>query len=374
MSLLGDTIFVSRPAGPGSHRSGSRTPPAAPPLHSGATLVYSFDNLRVMNADTGANRTLPLPAPAGGASDRAMIRIGDSLLLNRGDRAWLYRADLRGAPVDLGPSLRIIPGPSNHEVWLWWDPCAVAPVQGPGCSSAENSYGQGDIQLVDLSGRRIGRRIALPLGAASGGKPGAGWFPTGDVVDGGLVLSNVYGPPNEEVWDPTRSRVIRVFPDGNVLASAGDVVAWMTNGPCVSRCIVHLTNVSTGIARDIPLPTGAVAIDQAAFSPDNQTLAIPVGIGGAWPGHHPTGLVLVDPATRTARLLPGSEQMPSPNFGAFNATWSNSGWLFYTAYGSTQVLAWHPGAQTALILSRIKLPRLPPPSRAGQQLPTLIAL
>jgi hypothetical protein len=88
------------------------------------------------------------------ASDRAMIRIGDSLLLNRGDRAWLYRDDLRGAPVDLGPSLRIIPGPSNHEVWLWWDPFAVAPAQGPGCSSAENSYGQGDIQLVDLSGRR----------------------------------------------------------------------------------------------------------------------------------------------------------------------------------------------------------------------------
>lgn len=327
-----------------------------------------------MNADTGASRTLPLPAPAGGASDRAMVRMGDSLLLNRGDTAWLYRADLLGAPMDLGPSLRIIPGPSNHEVWLWWDPCAVAPAHAPGCSSAESDYGQGQVRLVDFSGRQIGRPIALPLGAAPGGKSCAGWFPTGDVIDGGIVLSNAYGPPNEEVWDPTSNRVILVLPDANVLTSAGQLIAWVTNGPCLPSCTVHLTNVPTGITGNLKLPAGAVAIDEAAFSPDGTTLAIPVGLGGAWPARHPTALVLIDLGTRKVSLLSGSEQTPSPNFGSFNATWSSSGWLFYTAYGSTRVFAWHPGAKRAVVLSGITLPRLPPPGAQGQQLPSLIAL
>jgi len=336
--------------------------------------VYSFNNLRVMNADTGASRTLPLPAPVGGASDRAMVRMGDWLLLNRGDRAWLYRGDLRGAPVDLGSSLRIIPGPSDDDVWLWWDPCAVAPAGAPGCSGAESDYGQGDVRLVDLSGHQIGHPVALPLSGTPGSKSGAGWFPTGDAVDGGLVLSEAYGPSNAEVWDPTLNRVIRVFPDADVLASAGHLVAWVSNAPCLPRCTVHLTNVRTGMTTPLALPTGAAAIEEAAFSPDGGTLAIPVGLGGAWPGHYPTALVLVDVATGTVSLLPGSEQTPSPNFGSFDATWSDSGWLFYAAYGSTHVLAWHPGAPRAVVLSKVSLPRLPQPGSQGQQLPSLIAL
>jgi hypothetical protein len=168
--------------------------------------------------------------------------------------------------------------------------------------------------------------------------------------------------------------VIRFLPDANVLASAGHLVAWITNGPCLPRCIVHLTNLPTGITSNLQLPTRAVVIDQAAFSPDGRTLAIPVGLGGAWPGRYPTGLVLVDLGTSTVSLLSGSEQTPSPNFGAFDATWSRSGWLFYTAYGSTRVLAWHPGVKRALVLSKLRLPRLPPPSTQGQQLPSLIAL
>jgi hypothetical protein len=337
--------------------------------------VYSYDNLRVINADTGASRTLPLPAPAGGASDRAMVRIGDSLLLNRGDRAWLYRADLRWAPVDLGPSLRIIPGPSNHAVWLWWDPCAVAPAKAPGCSSAEGEYGQGDVRLVDFSGRPTGQPIPLPLGVASSGKSDpSSWIPTGDVVDGGLVLSNVYGPAREEVWDPTSNRVIRFLPDANVLASTEQIVAWVTARPCPTRCMVHFTNVASGVTSDLPLPARAVAIDQAAFSPDGATLAIPVGLGGAWPGRYPTALVVVDLARRTVTLLAGSEQRPSPNFGAFNATWSSSEWVFYAAFGSPHVLAWHLGAARALVVSKVRLPPLPPRGAEGQQLPSLIAL
>jgi hypothetical protein len=378
VSLIGAVIYAAQPAGPPSHQSGSppssSPAPADPLAHSGATLVYSYGDLRIIDASTGASRTLPLPAPPGGASDRAMIRIGSALLLNRGDRAWLYEADLRGAPRDLGPSLRIIPGPANRQVWLWWDACAVTPATAPGCSSAGAAYGQGDVQLVDFSGQRVGRPVPLPLGSAPGGRSGSGWFPTGDVVDGGLVLSNVYGPAGEEVWDPSSERVIRRFPDANVLASAPQLAAWVTDGPCARRCRVHFTNVASGVTSDLPLPQGAVALDQAAFSPDGTTLAVPVGLGGAWPGPYPTALIVIDLVTRTVRLLPGSEQRPKPNFGVFNATWSESGWVFFTAYGSAHVLAWHFGAAKAVVVSNVRLPTLPPAGTTGQQLPSLIAL
>src|SRR5271165_3467117 len=87
-----------------SHPADSH-PPATSGNHSGATLVYAYSDLRVINADTGASRSLPLPAPQGGSSDLSMVRIGGSLLLNRGNTAWLYGPGLHGPPVNLGPSL-----------------------------------------------------------------------------------------------------------------------------------------------------------------------------------------------------------------------------------------------------------------------------
>ena len=377
-AVLGVGLYLSQPASPGAYPSGSRLAPVSHP-RTGATLVYSLNNLRVIDADTGASRTLRLPAPAGGASDRAMVRIGGSLLLNRGDRAWLYRPELLGAPVDLGPSLRIIPGPAPGEVWLWTDPCAEAPAGAPGCSGAENDYGQGEVQLVDFSGHPIGAPIPLPLGpppaGAPLGTPGTAWFPTGDVVDTGLVLAPIYGARHWEVWDPTANRVIRTLPPGGVIAAGGNLVASVAGGSCLPKCTLRLVNVRTGIERNVTLPIGAVSIDEGSFSPNGATLAVPVGLGGAWPGRHPTALVLVDLRTKAAGLLPGSEQKPTPNYGAFNATWSNTGWLFYTAYGSTRILVWHPGEHKAQVLSRARLPRLSPElAPEGQQLPTLIAL
>ena len=107
---------------PGSgSRSRSRSYPldSRPPLASGAstgaTLVYAQTDLRVINADTGASRSLLLPRPKGGSSDLSMVRIGSSLLLNRGNTAWLYRPGLLGPPVNLGPSLPRHPRTHCHR-------------------------------------------------------------------------------------------------------------------------------------------------------------------------------------------------------------------------------------------------------------------
>ena len=127
-----------------SHPSDSQPPLASAP-RSGATLVYAYSDLRVINADTGVSRSLPLPAPQGGSSDLSVVRIGGSLLLNRDNTAWLYRPGLHGPPVDLGPSLRVIPGPTANEAWIWSDPCAATVV----CSIDGNGLGQGELRLVD---------------------------------------------------------------------------------------------------------------------------------------------------------------------------------------------------------------------------------
>ena len=360
LAVLGAGIYILQPAVTGSHPSG------APKLlngrsRTGATLVYSFSNLRVINADTGTSRILPLPAPEGGSSDRDMVRIGDSLLLNRDNTAWLYRSNLHGKPVDLGPSQRIMPGPTANEVWLWSSTC----VEAAGCSRDPNRF-QGDVRLVDFSGHQIGLPIPLPAGVP-------GWFPTGDVVDGALVLANVYGPVDgERVWDPASNRFVLNFPDGGVIGAQGDLVAWTTNPSCLPKCTVHLTNAWTGVERDLALPTGAVGAG-AAFSPDGAILAVQIALSAGGSGRHPTAVALFNLRTWAVSVLPGSEQKAS-NWGVFTAGWSRTGWLFFTAFGDTRVRAWHPGDSRAVVLPKARIPPFPPPGAEGQQLPTLIAL
>ncbi len=114
------------------------TPTALAVSRTGATLVTAYNNLQVVDADSGATRTVPLPAPAGGSDDLSLTKVGRSFILNRGDIAWLYRPGLQGTPLDLGPSLRVIPGPVTSQVWIWSNPCAET-----GCSNAAENASNG---------------------------------------------------------------------------------------------------------------------------------------------------------------------------------------------------------------------------------------
>ena len=53
VAVLGVGIYIAHPASPGAHPSRSPSSPVSG-ARTGATLVYSFSNLRVINADTGA--------------------------------------------------------------------------------------------------------------------------------------------------------------------------------------------------------------------------------------------------------------------------------------------------------------------------------
>jgi hypothetical protein len=360
-----------------SPTTGARSDPAGSrqPLtfsgHTGATLVYALNNLRVINADTGESRTLPLPAPVGGSSDLDMVRIGKSLILNRGNEAWLYGPDLQGPPTDLGPSLRVTPGPTDNEVWIWSDPCSTETVL---CTTADNGYGQGEVRLVDLSGRQIGPAVALPVSVGPGELPRDSWFPMGKLVNAGLVLGNVYGG-QEEIWNPISNGVIRVPPGAGVIAAGVDLMATAAESACLPHCTIHLTNLQTGNERSIAMPTGITSDGFGAISPDGAMLALPVGIGGLQSYGHPTAVMVVNLRKGTARILPGTQEDVQPNYGAVSVSWSSNGWLFAAAIGSTHVLVWRPGDQSAMVLPKTKLPGLdlgiPPNMRS--ELPTLIA-
>ena len=75
---------------PGSSVGATAHPVWPPDVRTGATLVYAFNDLRILDADSGATQVLPLPAPYGGSRDLAMVTVGHSFLLNRGNTAWLY--------------------------------------------------------------------------------------------------------------------------------------------------------------------------------------------------------------------------------------------------------------------------------------------
>src|ERR1700688_617502 len=350
--VLGASAYViaAQANGPGSgpHRSDTSTSAL---VRTGSTLVYGLDTLRFINADTGASRTVPMPAPGVENTLPEILRAGRFLLLNDGLKAWLYPPGVEEAPIDLGTSARIILTPSGDRVWLW----------GTGPAN--------DVRLVDFTGQQIGPAVALPTD----------WFPTGEAVDEGLVLTPRLCPCATEIWDPTSNRVIRSFPPGMAeVAASGHVFAWEEAG-CVSHCMVHLTDLQTGTQQSVVLPPRVESFGGGgAFSPDGTTLAIP-GYLGPWTRISRiversafTALVLVDLANRTARLLPGSEQRPTNAFGMFTPMWSDTGWLFFTEYGSRQVVAWHAGNRRATVLPNVILPRLPSP-RDGQRLPSLAA-
>jgi hypothetical protein len=329
-------------------------------LRTGATLVYAFNDLRVFDADSGHSRVLPLPAPYGGSRDLAMVTVGNSLLLNRGDTAWLYPVGINTAPADLGPSEGVFSGPSRDEAWIWSQPCQ--PIIG--CSNY-NAPQMGSIQLVDSAGRPIGAPVTLP--------GGAGWYPTGLAGIAGMVLSELpaYGS-EEEVWNPLTNQVVRVFANATVLGASGNLVVWNTAAPyCISGCSVQVSNVQTGSERSVQLPPGVTTTGDAAISPDGSTIAITGALGGTSRIPDPQAVLVIHPNTRVAKVLAGSEQPTTPNLGPMALTWSTNGWLFSSTVGSPTVRDWRPGEGQAHVLPKLRLPEV---THLVNEDPSLIAL
>jgi hypothetical protein len=354
------SLFSSPPA----PSVGVTAQPGWPPhLRTGATLVYALNDLRVLDADSGASRVLPLPAPYGGSRDLAMAAVGHSLLLNRGNTAWLYPGGINGQPLDLGPSDGVFRGPNSDEAWIWTQPCA--PVIG--CTNYEASQ-MGSVHLIDSSGRQIGAAVALP--------GNDGWYPTGLAGNDGMVLSQL--PPygnhgnQQEIWNPLTDRVVHAFTNADVLGAGGNTVVWETAAPyCMTGCSLHVLNVRTGSQRTVRLPSGVTATGDAAISPDRSIIAITGAFGRISRVPYPQAVLLIGARTRVARVLAGSEQPTNPNLGPMGLTWSSNGWLFSSTVGKTTVGVWRPGESQARALPKLRLPKV---TQLVNEDPSLIAM
>jgi hypothetical protein len=332
-------------------------------LRTGATLVYALNDLRVLNADSGGSRVLPLPAPYGGSRDLAMVSTGHSLVLNRGDTAWLYRGSLQSQPSDLGPSDGVFRGPNSDEAWVWSQPCD--PIIG--CTNS-NAPQMGSVHLIDSSGRQRGATVALP--------GDVGWYPTGLAGSAGMVLSQLpsYGDHDDqqEIWNPLTDRVVRVFTNVDLLGAGGSTVVWEPAAPsCTTRCSVHVLNVQTGSQRTVHLPPDVTVTGDAAIAPDGSAIAITGALGGSFHVPYPQAILLIGTHSRVATVLAGSEQLTNPNLGPMGLTWSTNGWLFSFTVGVTTIHAWRPGQSQARVLPNLRLPEV---TYLVNEDPSLIAL
>jgi hypothetical protein len=363
VASVGLGLTLDRSSSPPSSSVGVTAQPGWPPhLRTGATLVYALNDLRILDADSGATRVLPLPAPYGGSRDLAMVTVGRSFLLNRGNTAWLYLRSTNWKPVDLGPSDGVFRGPNSNEAWVWTQPCA--PILG--CTNY-NAPQMGSVHLVDGSGRQIGAAVALP-GVD-------GWYPTGVAGKAGMVLQQL--PPygnhrnQQEVWNPLTDRVVHVFANAYVLGTGGRSVVWETAAPyCRTNCPLHILNALNGSERTVQLPSGVTATGDVAISPDSRTIAVTVALGYASLIPDPQAVLLISPRSQVAKMLTGSERLTYPNLGPMSLTWSTNGWLFASTVGKTTVEAWRPGASQARVLPKLRLPKF----TLVNEDPSLIAL
>jgi hypothetical protein len=340
-------------------QTGSGWPPH---LRTGATLVYALNDLRIIDADTGATRVLPMPAPYGGSRDLAMVTVGRSFLLNRGNTAWLYSGSTDGKPVDLGPSDGVLRGPNSNQAWVWTQPCD--PILG--CTDY-NAPQMGSVHLVDGAGRSLGAAVALP-GVD-------GWYPTGVAGKAGIVLQQLppYGNHSnlQELWNPLTDRVVHVFVNAGVWAIGGNTVVWQTAPPyCGKSCPLHVLNALNGLERTVRLPSGISGGSDAAISPDGRTIAIAVELSSTLRVPYPGAVLLIGPHSQAATMLAGSEQPTNPNLGPMSLTWSSNGWLFSSTVGKTTVEAWRPGTSRARVLPKLRLPKF----RLVNEDPSLLAL
>ncbi len=360
---LAITAESRSPMDPAVRSNRSPITPTAPAVsRTGATLVTAYDNLRFVDADSGKTRTELLPAPAGGSDDLAMTKVGRSLILNRGDIAWLYRPSLPGNPLDLGPSLRVIPGPVTSQVWIWSNPCAES-----GCSNAAENASNGAVRLVDSAGRQIGSPVPLPVDT--------NWFPTGQSLSAGLVLTVAYGPGppgRSEIWQPTTNRVVHTLPS-EPLAAHGDWIATESAKSCPPNCSIQITDIRSGQVEVMPLPRRTY-VSGGAVSPDGTRLAL-VGTLNGSQRQQPSAVIVVDLATRTSQVLRNSNAALRSAYGAPPMSWSSAGWLFATRIGGSDVLAWRPGLLGMAVLPKVKLPvlHLDPPQFQTED-PTMLAL
>ncbi|HUN37163.1 MAG TPA: hypothetical protein VMU95_34625 [Trebonia sp.] len=177
----------------------------------------------------------------------------------------------------------------------------TAPAAPPGAvwlvsyrAGADMSTAAGSAQEVSVGGAALGPRLLLPPGYA-----------ISQGTRAGLLLVQEQAPASHfryELWDPATRQVTRSFV--NVIAASPTQIAWAP--VCAGRCLVHVLDLVTGQAREIPLP-GLATAGNGAFSPDGQMLALQLMAGSTATDQPATNqLIVARLATGQLTAVPGT--------------------------------------------------------------------
>jgi hypothetical protein len=335
VSMLG-VLVVARLAVSGGLSEPIAPPtPTEPPLQRApvapgpAGVRLTLGGRQLFLLDTAAGAVTPIPMP-GNAERVNVLRQGEStVLVERGERAWVVPAGRSGPLRDLGPVSGVLPAEEEDRIWL------VTTRYG----RSEQAYLLDQVRLP--SGRRLAR-LALTYRTAP-----VAVVPQGVLaadLDGALVLV-----------DPATGKVRRLAEQAHFVDAHGSLVAWLDPDG------LHLRDLARGQERLVAPPPGVpdwlalsisltptVCCDQlGAFAPDGRTLVAYVRLSG----RDTPGLAVVDPATAKARILPGQEGA-SPTDCIPCLTWSSDGWLFFFAHGPamSSLATWRPGADQAHLI------------------------
>lgn len=276
----------------------------------------------VVDGEAGTTRVVELPQLGVGDASHWLVRRGHRLVFWGGDTIYSIDLALESPPQELGradPFMTFIPSAHPNRVWLIAQPNAVEAVRE-----------------VTADGRVTVPDVRPPHGRA----------PVGSVGDY-LVFDSGRGT---WLWDPATREVRLRFP--------ASFAAGATHGHLLSRCgedgdPLHLTDVETRRDDVIPLPADAVSFDcfDAAFSPDGDTLAVPIflerGRSHQRADSEPrTALALVEVERRSVSIVRGTRLRRGYVFVA----WSSSGDSVFMSGGGTgrrEIVEYEIGAERA---------------------------
>jgi hypothetical protein len=231
--------------------------------------IGGLDGFTTLDLDRSTRRDHRGPGLGADAPVTRMVA-GEGWLAvsDRGRQGWTLSDRLEEPLAALGTG---IPFPSQRPdtLYVWTNLHAVSEVDAD----------TGDV----VAGPHV-----LPVA----GSPAS--YAVAGVASSGVVIVRQAEPKTTDVWDPEQQRVVRSLP-GPAVAVAGDLVAWVENGPAV---VTHVTDVSTG-SDAAPIPWWG---DVGAFSPDHRLLAL----------GSPRGLTVVDLQTRRVEHVPVTRLTNTP--------------------------------------------------------------
>ena len=271
---------------------------ASPAKPAAGTRLYLAGDGELAVLDVASGRVQPrlVPELAGGDPPYRIVRRRARLVLYGGDT---YVTDMTlSTPTRLHTSWFFIPSAVEDRVWV-----ALLDPESPDTVRALSG-------VAELT--TDGVVTVAPV------RPPGGRWPVGDTTSG-LLFERPGG--GLDVWDPAARAVVRRLPDAWHGPTHGDLLAWCALGGKRAGELLHLTDVSTATVRwQAGTPAGftAFACAEGAFSPDGQTLALPVARADPY---GPSALALVEVGTGEVRIVPRS-QVPG---GYVFVTWASSG-------------------------------------------------